>query len=203
VGTKACTAAVILQHSKTAGKQIVPLHRLKMTITEIIRSYQAALQRCHPMPSDRFNMLKMRGGHFLVLCCPFCCFTNCIYCQLLTTPAGHDAIYLLIQLQERAEAGEVVVPGVCLHLQCSSNPFHQSCASGSASALSAEVRRLCRGRARPGRMLLRQGHSAEVLCEHGRQRSVCKSCGGASICEHGRRYCKSCGGCAAEADAAP
>ena len=33
-------------------------------------------------------------------------------------------------------------------------------------------------------------------CEHGRQRSQCKECGGASICEHGRQrnYCKECGG---------
>ena len=34
------------------------------------------------------------------------------------------------------------------------------------------------------------------LCEHGRQRSRCKECGGAGVCEHGRRrrYCKECGG---------
>ena len=34
------------------------------------------------------------------------------------------------------------------------------------------------------------------ICEHGRQRSQCKECGGASICEHGRRrsQCKECGG---------
>ena len=34
------------------------------------------------------------------------------------------------------------------------------------------------------------------ICEHGRRRSKCKECGGASICEHGReRYqCKECGG---------
>ena len=34
------------------------------------------------------------------------------------------------------------------------------------------------------------------ICEHGRVRSVCKECGGASICEHGRRrsHCKECGG---------
>ena len=34
------------------------------------------------------------------------------------------------------------------------------------------------------------------ICEHGRQRYQCKECGGASICEHGRvRYqCKECGG---------
>ena len=33
-------------------------------------------------------------------------------------------------------------------------------------------------------------------CTHGRQRSRCKECGGASICEHGRRRseCKECGG---------
>ena len=33
-------------------------------------------------------------------------------------------------------------------------------------------------------------------CPHGRQRSTCKECGGASICEHGRRRttCKECGG---------
>ena len=34
------------------------------------------------------------------------------------------------------------------------------------------------------------------ICEHGRQRSQCKDCGGGSICEHGRerRRCKDCGG---------
>ena len=32
-------------------------------------------------------------------------------------------------------------------------------------------------------------------CEHGRQRSQCKDCGGGSFCEHGRqrRHCKDCG----------
>ena len=34
------------------------------------------------------------------------------------------------------------------------------------------------------------------ICEHGRRRSSCKECGGASICEHGRERsaCKECGG---------
>ena len=34
------------------------------------------------------------------------------------------------------------------------------------------------------------------ICEHGRVRSKCKECGGASICEHGRvrSQCKECGG---------
>ena len=33
-------------------------------------------------------------------------------------------------------------------------------------------------------------------CEHGRQRTLCKDCGGSGLCEHGRehRYCKECGG---------
>ena len=35
-------------------------------------------------------------------------------------------------------------------------------------------------------------------CEHGRQKSTCKECGGTSICEHGRykSRCKECGGSA-------
>jgi hypothetical protein len=35
-----------------------------------------------------------------------------------------------------------------------------------------------------------------VPCEHGRQRSLCKDCGGSGVCEHGRRrdQCKDCGG---------
>ena len=35
-----------------------------------------------------------------------------------------------------------------------------------------------------------------AACEHGRRRSRCKECGGASICEHGRvrSQCKECGG---------
>src|SRR5690606_16035824 len=34
------------------------------------------------------------------------------------------------------------------------------------------------------------------ICEHDRQRSKCKECGGASICEHDRirNQCKECGG---------
>ena len=34
------------------------------------------------------------------------------------------------------------------------------------------------------------------ICEHGRQRTNCTECGGAGICEHGRRrsQCKECGG---------
>ena len=34
------------------------------------------------------------------------------------------------------------------------------------------------------------------MCVHGRQKSQCKGCGGASICEHDRekRFCKECGG---------
>jgi hypothetical protein len=34
------------------------------------------------------------------------------------------------------------------------------------------------------------------ICEHGRLRSVCKECGGSQICEHGRvrSQCKECGG---------
>ena len=37
---------------------------------------------------------------------------------------------------------------------------------------------------------------ARKKCEHGRERSRCKECGGSSICEHGRRRsnCKDCGG---------
>ena len=32
-------------------------------------------------------------------------------------------------------------------------------------------------------------------CEHGRERSKCKECGGSQICEHGREHsCKECGG---------
>ena len=33
-------------------------------------------------------------------------------------------------------------------------------------------------------------------CPHGRERSLCKDCGGSGICEHGRQrcYCKECGG---------
>ena len=35
-----------------------------------------------------------------------------------------------------------------------------------------------------------------LLCEHGKQRSRCKECGGSQICEHDRlrSQCKECGG---------
>ena len=38
----------------------------------------------------------------------------------------------------------------------------------------------------------------QSICEHGRQRSRCKDCGGSAFCEHGRirRQCKDCGGSA-------
>ena len=38
--------------------------------------------------------------------------------------------------------------------------------------------------------------SKRAKCEHGRQRSKCKECGGSGICQHGRRRsrCKECGG---------
>ena len=36
------------------------------------------------------------------------------------------------------------------------------------------------------------------ICEHGKQKSRCKECGGSGICEHGKHkaYCKECGGSA-------
>ena len=41
-----------------------------------------------------------------------------------------------------------------------------------------------------------QGVWRSSICQHGRQRSQCKECGGASICQHGRQRseCKECGG---------
>ena len=45
------------------------------------------------------------------------------------------------------------------------------------------------------RHLLRDEGMGRKKCEHGRQRSHCKDCGGGGICEHGRRRsgCKDCG----------
>ena len=42
----------------------------------------------------------------------------------------------------------------------------------------------------------RVGGKWQYMCEHDRQRSKCKECGGSSICEHGRQRntCKECGG---------
>ena len=36
----------------------------------------------------------------------------------------------------------------------------------------------------------------QTKCEHGRQKSHCKDCGGSEVCEHNRRksQCKDCGG---------
>ena len=44
--------------------------------------------------------------------------------------------------------------------------------------------------------LLRKRKRESGPCEHGRQRSKCKACGGSGICEHGRQRggCKECGG---------
>ena len=43
---------------------------------------------------------------------------------------------------------------------------------------------------------LNQRGMGRKKCEHGRQRSKCKDCGGSGICEHGRvrSQCKDCGG---------
>jgi len=43
---------------------------------------------------------------------------------------------------------------------------------------------------------VRRNRSQHKLCEHQRQRSACKNCGGSSICEHQRMRskCKQCGG---------
>ena len=42
----------------------------------------------------------------------------------------------------------------------------------------------------------RQRNRGSGFCEHGRERSRCKECGGVGVCEHGRRrsFCKDCGG---------
>ena len=42
---------------------------------------------------------------------------------------------------------------------------------------------------------LHHGSSPGAICEHNRERTSCKSCGGSAICEHNRRRssCKSCG----------
>ena len=41
-------------------------------------------------------------------------------------------------------------------------------------------------------------HKKSSPCPHGRQRSICKECGGSGICIHGKikRLCKECGGSA-------
>ena len=51
-------------------------------------------------------------------------------------------------------------------------------------------------RANKARCQARRRAAREMSCEHGRQRSSCKECGGSSICEHKRRryFCKDCGG---------
>ncbi len=45
-------------------------------------------------------------------------------------------------------------------------------------------------------LVKRRANVKKYRCEHGRQRSRCKKCGGSEICEHGRlsNICKECGG---------
>ena len=62
---------------------------------------------------------------------------------------------------------------------------HQS-ASTVVSARMQGVRWVINLRARSSALLV-QGVRWVTICEHGRVRSQCKECGGASICEHGRR----------------
>ena len=63
--------------------------------------------------------------------------------------------------------------------------------AGSAAAAAL------RARATPyGLQRMRRRQPRAAGCEHGRQHSVCKECGGNGICEHGRvrSACKECGG---------
>ena len=47
------------------------------------------------------------------------------------------------------------------------------------------------------KLLKEEAAAGRKTCEHSKQRSHCKECGGSSIYEHGRRryQCKQCGGC--------
>ena len=63
----------------------------------------------------------------------------------------------------------------------------------AGSAAAADLR----ARATPyGLQRMRRRQPRAAGCEHGRQHSVCKECGGNGICEHGRRRtrCKECRG---------
>ena len=63
----------------------------------------------------------------------------------------------------------------------------------AGSAAAADLR----ARATPyGLQRMRRRQPRAAGCEHGRQHSVCKECGGNGICEHGqvRSACKECGG---------
>ena len=66
-------------------------------------------------------------------------------------------------------------------------------ARGEASLDGA--RRAVRVRTVVGALMCKECGGASI-CEHGRRRSQCKECGGGSMCEHGRRRseCKECGG---------
>ena len=73
---------------------------------------------------------------------------------------------------------------------CSDNPDskHNSCDVPQEMSNVAIDRELGLAPAAPSH---RRGH-----CEHRRQRSQCRACGGGSICQHGRQRnkCKECGG---------
>ena len=73
-------------------------------------------------------------------------------------------------------------------------PLHKGAVRARGEA-SLEVQGVQRLSARSSALSV-QGVRWASICEHGRQRSKCKECGGKGICEHGRQrsQCKECGG---------
>ena len=82
----------------------------------------------------------------------------------------------------------------CLHILAATSSSRTIDHSETASRGTKKRERADKDAADQG--ILHKKPLRRRACEHGRQRSKCKECGGAGICEHGRqRYrCKECGG---------
>ena len=99
------------------------------------------------------------------------------------------------RLRRAASAAKPPAPLQVALARCPPKQTKRACAGPSAVTLPGEGSGGDGVKAQAG-----QGRAGGVAkrkrCEHGRERSKCKDCGGSSICEHGRERsrCKDCGG---------
>ena len=96
--------------------------------------------------------------------------------------------------RDRRKSTLMEMSASCLHILAATSSSRTIDHSNAASHDTKKRKRADKDSADQG--ILHKKPLRRGACEHGRQRSQCKECGGAGICEHGRvRYqCKECGG---------
>ena len=148
-------------------------------------------------------------------------------CQLVAHFGSRDEAKVERCVLHKQVSDVFVINGQCGHTDCAKYPAFGSLATGEVlfckdhkqatdveieAVLSIDLQKAALRQYKqdtgelawqPGR-LCQHGRNRSVckecggggICQHGRRRSVCKECGGSSICEHGRRrsVCKECGG---------